>query len=141
MAARGGGEDDDAELAHEVEEELEEIGDPETGPALPSTTLAVGATRDVTALAPSTQRGITAEIVRLGIPVTGIAIDPVLGIMWMTSVPGAVIGVAPIPGTPVIVPAFVPAVPFGAPVSGLDWDSISGSLFSALCTLLGRPRS
>jgi putative MATE family efflux protein len=61
---------DDAALSHEVEGEIEGIGDPEAGPTLLATTLtAAGRGRDaaVRLLVPSS--GITREIVRLGLPV------------------------------------------------------------------------
>jgi hypothetical protein len=50
----------------------------------------------------------------IGGPVTGIAIDPAAGVMFVTSVPGIVVGVAPVPGTPIIVPPFVIPFPVGA---------------------------
>jgi hypothetical protein len=65
----------------------------------------------------------------LGGPVTGIAINPLANVMFLCSAPGMVIGVQPVPGTPVIVPPFAPAFVMG-PVSGLDYDSITGSLFA-----------
>jgi hypothetical protein len=62
---------------------------------------------------------------------TGIAIDSAAGILWCTD--GATcVGVAPVPGTPVIVPAF-PLAPLGLlapPVTGLDWDPVTGSLWA-----------
>jgi hypothetical protein len=65
----------------------------------------------------------------LGGPVTGIAIDPVGVVMYLSSAGGVVVGVTPIPGTPVVVPPFV--LPFATgPITGLDYDSISGSLFA-----------
>jgi len=65
----------------------------------------------------------------IGGPATGIAIDPIAGILWLTSVPGIVIGVAPVPGTPVLVPPFPIPFPIG-PIAGLDWDGISGTLLA-----------
>ncbi len=65
----------------------------------------------------------------IGGPVTGIAIDPVANIMFLTAAPGIVIGVVPVPGTPVVVPPFLPAFPMG-PVTGLEWDAISGTLLA-----------
>lgn len=62
--------DDDAGLAHDVEDEIERIGDPEAGPTLLATTLAAaGRSRDgaIRLLVPS--GGITREILRLGVPV------------------------------------------------------------------------
>ena len=58
-----------AEIA-EVESEIEELGDPEAGPALPSTTLAAP-TRVVDPAAPpaATGTGITREVLRLAWPV------------------------------------------------------------------------
>ena len=65
----------------------------------------------------------------IGGPATGIALDPVLGIMWLTAAPGMVIGVAPIPGTPVVMPPFFPGFAM-APTAGLEWDGITGTLLS-----------
>lgn len=70
----------------------------------------------------------------LGGPVTGIAINPAAGVMFLTSAPGIVIGVAPIPGTPVLVPPFAPVFAMG-PVSGLEWDGITGTLLA--CDVAG----
>jgi len=71
----------------------------------------------------------------IGGPVTGIAINPVAGgAMFLVAAPGIVIGVAPIPGTPVVVPPFVPGFAMG-PISGLEWDGISGSLYA--CDIAG----
>jgi len=62
-------------------------------------------------------------------PVTGIAIDPAAGVMFMTSVPGIVVGVAPVPGMPIVVPPF--PIPFPAgPIAGLEWDGATGSLWA-----------
>ena len=69
-----------------------------------------------------------------GGPVTGIALNPIgvgpLGpIMYLTGAPGIVIGVAPVPGMPVLVPAF--PVPFLAgPITGLEWDGATGTLYA-----------
>lgn len=63
------------EVAHEVEAEIEELGDPEAGPGLPATTLAArGTVPDHTTMAPSPIEGAGArssyaEIARLGWPV------------------------------------------------------------------------
>ncbi|HEX5054659.1 MAG TPA: hypothetical protein VFZ65_22985 [Planctomycetota bacterium] len=65
----------------------------------------------------------------IGGPVTGIAIDPVAGIMYMVSIPGIVVGVAPVPGLPIVVPPF--PLPFPAPpISGLEWDGATGTLWA-----------
>lgn len=65
-----------------------------------------------------------------GGPVTGIAIDSVAGVMYLTGMPGITIGVAPVPGLPVIVPPF--PLPFAtlAPITGLEWDSVAGTLIA-----------
>ncbi|MBW2231827.1 MAG: MATE family efflux transporter [Deltaproteobacteria bacterium] len=60
--------------AHEVEAEIEELGDPETGPTLPATTLAArGTIPDHATARPTSRRqpasGLTREIVHLGWPV------------------------------------------------------------------------
>ncbi len=65
--------DDDEALARSVEGEIEDLGDPEAGPTLPSTTLAA-ASRAIhpEPIGPrrvAVKTGITAEIVRLGVPV------------------------------------------------------------------------
>ncbi len=70
----------------------------------------------------------------IGGPVTGIALDPIglpaTGpIMYLCSIPGVVVGVAPAPGLPILVPPF--PLPFpGAPVAGLEWDGATGSLWA-----------
>ncbi|MGE3172747.1 MAG: hypothetical protein AB7O97_08975 [Planctomycetota bacterium] len=70
----------------------------------------------------------------LGGPVTGIAIDPIAGILWVTSFPGVVAGIAPVPGTPIVVPPFPLAFPTG-PISGLEWDGLTGTLLA--CDIVG----
>tara|TARA_R110002072_G_scaffold46591_13_gene129323 strand:- start:49845 stop:51110 length:1266 start_codon:yes stop_codon:yes gene_type:complete len=65
----------------------------------------------------------------IGGPVTGIAVDPAAGIMFMSSIPGIIIGVAPVPGLPVVVPPF--PMPFPpAPIAGLEWDGATGTLWA-----------
>jgi len=65
----------------------------------------------------------------IGGPVTGIAIDPAAGVMWMTSMPGMVVGVLPGPGLPIVVPPF--PIPFPAgPIAGLEWDGATGTLWA-----------
>jgi hypothetical protein len=57
-------------------------------------------------------------------PVTGMALNPAAGILWLTD--GAIIvGCAPVAGTPVLVPPFPSPAPM---VTGLDWDGLSGTL-------------
>jgi hypothetical protein len=65
----------------------------------------------------------------LGGPISGIAMNAGANILWMcSSASRLIVGVTPIPGTPVVVAPF--AVPAGtAPLTGLEWDSMSGSLF------------
>jgi len=64
-----------AEEAHEVEAELAELGDPETGPRLPATTLAAPsnlaslAAHETSRPRSIPERSITGEILRLGWPV------------------------------------------------------------------------
>ena len=77
----------------------------------------------------------------LGGPVTGIAIDPIGvaapgPIMYLTSAPGMIVGVTPVPGLPVVVPPF--PIPFGlaAPVTGLEWDGTTGTLWAVDITSL-----
>ncbi|MBK8980125.1 MAG: hypothetical protein IPM29_29850 [Planctomycetes bacterium] len=61
-------------------------------------------------------------------PLTGIAIDPVGGILWMTD--GLVVlGAAPLPGLPILIPPF-PILAPAAPLCGLDWDPLTGSLWA-----------
>ena len=64
-----------------------------------------------------------------GGPVTAIALDAVGGIMWLAGAPGIVIGVAPVPAMPVMVPPF-PIPLLAPPCTGLDWDSATGSLYA-----------
>lgn len=70
-----------------------------------------------------------AVLAAIGGAVTGIAIDPLANVMWLTGAPGIVIGVTPMPGTPVVFPPF--GLPFlTGPITGLDWDSITGTLLA-----------
>ncbi|MGE3171910.1 MAG: hypothetical protein AB7O97_04740 [Planctomycetota bacterium] len=69
-----------------------------------------------------------------GGPVTGLAIDPVGGVLWMTGLPGIVVGVAPVPGTPIVVPPFSLAFPTGQ-ISGLDYDAPTGTFYA--CDVTG----
>jgi len=66
----------------------------------------------------------------IGGPVTGIALDSVAGIMFLTSMPGITIGVAPVPGMPVVVPPFPLPFAIAGPISGLEWDSVTGTLYA-----------
>lgn len=69
-----------------------------------------------------------------GFMVTGIAIDAVAGLMWLTSAPGFVVGVGAVPAMPILVPPF--PIPFATgPISGLEWDSSTGSLLA--CDVAG----
>jgi len=70
-----------------------------------------------------------AVLAAIGGPVSGIAIDPAAGIMFLVSAPGMVIGVAPLPGLPVMVPPFPIPLMMG-PISGLEWDGMTGSLWA-----------
>ncbi len=64
---------DDEALARTIEGEIEEIGDPEAGPTLPSTTLAAASRaahpEPIGPRRVAVKTGITGEIVRLGVPV------------------------------------------------------------------------
>jgi hypothetical protein len=64
-----------------------------------------------------------------GGPVTGIAINPIAGIMYLCGQVGPVIGVAPAPGMPILVPPFPIPFPTG-PITGLEWDGITGTLYA-----------
>lgn len=64
-----------------------------------------------------------------GGPVTGIAIDPAAGVLFLVGAPGIVIGCAPVPGMPVLVPPF-PIVGVAPPVTGLEWDGPTGTLYA-----------
>lgn len=70
-----------------------------------------------------------AVIAAIGGPVSGIAIDPAMNVMFMVSGPGIVVGVAPIPGMPIMVPAF-PIPMLNGQITGLEWDGITGSLWA-----------
>lgn len=70
-----------------------------------------------------------AVVAALGGFITGIAIDPAAGIMWLAGPVGMFAGVAPIPGTPVIVPPFPLAFAI-PPIAGLDWDGLTGTLYA-----------
>jgi hypothetical protein len=70
-----------------------------------------------------------AVLAAIGGPVTGIAYNPLANVMFLASQAAIVIGVTPLPGTPVVVPPF--PLPFvGAGLSGLDYDSVTNSLFA-----------
>lgn len=64
-----------------------------------------------------------------GGPVTGIALDVAANVMYLTGVPGIVVGCTPIAGMPVVVPPFPLAFPTG-PISGLEWDAMTGTLIA-----------
>jgi len=70
-----------------------------------------------------------AVLAAIGGAATGIAMDPAAAILWITAATGTVVGVRPTPGTPVVVAPFAPAFAMN-PVSGLDWDSLTGTLLS-----------
>jgi hypothetical protein len=70
----------------------------------------------------------------IGGPATGIAIDPAAGILWLVSGPGIVIGVAPVPAMPILVPPFPVPFPTG-PITGLEWDGMTGQLLA--CDIAG----
>lgn len=55
--------------------------------------------------------------------VTGMALDAAGGILWLTD-GGMLIGVTPAPGTAPL----TPLMPSPAPLSGLEWDGLSGTL-------------
>ncbi|MCA8973663.1 MAG: hypothetical protein KDC98_03030 [Planctomycetes bacterium] len=61
--------------------------------------------------------------------VTGIALDPAANIMWLCGPPGVVIGVTPLPGTPVVVPPFPLLFPTG-PLAGLEWDGLTATFLT-----------
>jgi putative MATE family efflux protein len=61
--------DETREAAHQVESDIEEMGDPEAAPALPSTTLAAHAAAYPAAKPVGLKRATTREILRLGWPV------------------------------------------------------------------------
>lgn len=65
-----------------------------------------------------------------GGPVTGIALDAAAGVMWLTGAPGITIGCAPIPGMPVLVPAFPLMFPVAGPITGLEWNAMMGTLIA-----------
>jgi hypothetical protein len=61
-------------------------------------------------------------------PITGMALDPVANILYVASGAGIVVGITPVPGTPVVVPPFpLPFLP--AALSGMDYDSVTNTLF------------
>lgn len=70
-----------------------------------------------------------AVLAAIGGPVSGIAIDPAINVMFLVSGPGIVIGVAPLPGLPVVIPPF-PIPMLMGPISGLEWDGMTGSLWA-----------
>lgn len=64
-----------------------------------------------------------------GGPVTGIAIAPAPGIVYLVGVPGIVVGCAPVPGMPILVPPF-PIVGAPPPITGLEWDGATATLYA-----------
>lgn len=63
-----------------------------------------------------------------GGPICGMALNPVANILYVASSGGIVVGITPVPGTPIVVPPFVlPFLP--APLSGMDYDSVTNTLF------------
>jgi hypothetical protein len=57
-------------------------------------------------------------------PVTGMALDPIGSVLWLTD--GAtIVATAPIPGTPLLAPPFVAPTP---PLVGLEWDALTATL-------------
>jgi hypothetical protein len=65
-----------------------------------------------------------------GGPVTGIAIDPAAGILWVVGAPGIVVGVGAVPALPIVVPPFpIPAL-LPPPITGLEFDGVTGSLYA-----------
>jgi len=64
-----------------------------------------------------------------GAPVTGIALNTPANVMYLCNAAGLTVGVTPMPGTPVVVPPFLPAFPTG-PIAGLEYDAVTGSLYS-----------
>jgi hypothetical protein len=70
-----------------------------------------------------------AVLAMLGGNVSGIGIDVMTNVMYMTSFAGITLGVTPIAGTPVVVPPFAPGFAMG-PVVGLEYDGMSGTLLS-----------
>lgn len=70
-----------------------------------------------------------AVLAPLGGMVTGMAIDPLGGVLWLAGMPGIVLGVAPVPALPIVVPPFPLLFPTG-PLSGLEWDGSTGALYA-----------
>ncbi|MFN9274689.1 MAG: hypothetical protein ACK6D2_03030 [Planctomycetota bacterium] len=70
-----------------------------------------------------------AVLAAIGGPATGIAYNPLANVMFVASAAAVVIGVTPVPGTPIVVPPFALPV-LGAGLSGLDYDSVTNSLFA-----------
>lgn len=62
-------------------------------------------------------------------PFTGMALDPVANILYLANDNGNVVGVTPVVGTPIVVPVFTPGFAMGL-LSGLEWDSITGTLLA-----------
>lgn len=70
-----------------------------------------------------------AVLAMLGGAVSGIALDTPANVMYLCGFAGNVVGVLPVPGTPVVVPMFAPGFATG-PITGLEYDSMSASLLS-----------
>ncbi|HEX5054299.1 MAG TPA: hypothetical protein VFZ65_21145 [Planctomycetota bacterium] len=80
-------------------------------------------------MAPPASVPIPASVLAMiGGPVTGMAIDALTGLVYLTSVPGIVVGVGPVPGLPVLVPPFPAGGPVG--IAGLDYDGLTGTLWA-----------
>jgi hypothetical protein len=64
-----------------------------------------------------------------GGPVTGLAVDPAAGVLFLAGAPGLVVGVGMVPAMPVVMPPF-PLVGFAPPLAGLEWDGATGTLWA-----------
>jgi hypothetical protein len=70
-----------------------------------------------------------AAFMAIGGTITGIALDAAAGIMYVCGLSGIVVGVTPVAGMPIVIPAFPVPTAF-APVIGLEFDGATGSLWA-----------
>lgn len=64
-----------------------------------------------------------------GGPVTGLAVNPAAGIVWLAGAGGLVVGVGAVPAMPIVVPAFL-VIGLVPPLTGLEFDAVTGTLWA-----------
>ncbi len=59
---------------------------------------------------------------------SGLAVNPAMGMVWLAGPGGMAIGVGAVPAMPVMFPPF--PIPLPAPITGLEWDGATGTLWA-----------